>query len=348
MSSIGNALAAVLKAQRGDFNHRFKLAQQQYRALTAEAWYAFIADTLNPVAEIIAAHNEDAVSEVINVLYDQALPLVAKQWLGSAPREPVLAACYKQLLAMLAPVLVREPERVSAALLNALHQLCALDSHSPNSPNRAREWTQRMAAILKPVAASASVEQTLALGRVIAWRVGLAALREAALRDAPTLPADWVRQALDIPFTPDATLWDTLNRNPAMRAEEKEPPRQPEWLGWTGGFRGLGKSGGPFAALPSIGLAGGRLAASDGNHTWWLAADGYGQQAVRMGAAADWPLEAGTPVKVSESGAITLAGKTHSFAELETARGALWHSGILAVVLRTSYQVALLRCPQPR
>lgn len=338
---IGNALTAVLKARRSDFNQRFKLAQQQYRTLTAEAWHAFVRDTLNPVAEIIAAHDDAAVAEVISVLYDQALPLVAKQWLGSAPREPVLAACYKQLLATLAPALAREPERVSAALLNALHQLCALNTQ------RAQDWTQRMVAILKPVAASVTVEQTLALGRVIAWRVGLAALREAALRDAPTLPADWVRQALDIPFTPDAALWSTLNRNPAMRAEEKEPPRQPEWLGWTGGFRGLGKSGGPFAALPSIGLAGGRLAAGDGNHTWWLAADGYGQQAVRMGAAADWPLEAGTPVKVSESGAITLAGKTHSFAELEIARGALWHSGILAVVLRTSYQVALLRCPQP-
>ena len=341
MSSIGNALATVLKAQRGDFNQRFKLAQQQYRALTAEAWYAFIADTLNPVAEIIAAHNEDAVSEVINVLYDQALPLVAKQWLGSAPREPVLAACYKQLLAMLAPVLVREPERVSAALLNALHQLCALD------PQQAQEWTKRFAAIVKGAAAAPDVEHVLALGRVLAWRVGLAAQREAALRAAPHLPQAWMQQALDLPATPTAQLWDTLAKEPALRADETRPPAKPEWLGWAGGFRGLGRSGGPFVALPSIGLAGGRLAASDGVHTWWLAADGYGQQVVRMGAAEDWPLTSATPVKVSESGAITRADKTHGFPELETARGAVWHGGILAVVLRTSYQVALLRCPQP-
>ena len=100
--------------------------------------------------------------------------------------------------------------------------------------------------------------------------------------------------------------------------------------------------------LPNLGLAGGRLAASDGQHTWWVAADGYGQQCVRMGAASEWPLESAdksAASKVSEAGAIVLAGRSHPFPELETARDAVWHNGILAVVLRTSYQVALLRCP---
>lgn len=339
-TAISTALASVLKARRADFNQRFLAAQQQQRTLTAEVWHAFLRETLSPVAEIVAAHDASAVDGVIDVLYDQALPLVAKQWLGPAPRDAVFAACYKQLLAALAPLLVREPERVSGALLNALHQLCTIDGA------RAREWTQRMAAILKPAATSATVEQALALGRVIAWRVGLASQREMALRDASSLPADWTRAALDLPFTPDAGLWNTLAQQPAMRAEEKEPPKQPEWLGWCGGFRGLG---GPFAALPAVGFAGGRLAASDGQHTWWLAADGYGQQCVRMGAASEWPLEsAGKDVaaKVGAGGFVVMAGRTHPFPELETAHDAVWQGGILAVVLRTSYQVALLRCPR--
>lgn len=332
--AVSHALASVLKARRTDFNQRFIAAQQQQRALTADAWHAFLRDTLSPVAEIIAAQDAAAVDGVINVLYDQALPLVAKQWLGPAPRDAVFASCYKQLL------VAREPERVSGALLNALHQLCTLDGA------RAKAWTQRMAAILKPVAATATVEQALALGRVIAWRVGLASQREAALRDAPALPADWMRTALDLSFTPNAALWNTLVQQPALRAEEKEPPKKPEWLGWCGGFRGLG---GPFASLPAVGLAGGRLAASDGQHTWWLAADGYGQQCVRMGAATEWPLEAAdksVAAKVSEGGFMVMAGRTHPFPELETAHDAVWQGGILAVVLRTSYQVALLRCPQ--
>ena len=245
-----------------------------------------------------------------------------------------------RLVAALAPLVAREPERMSGAVLNALHQLCAMDGA------RAKEWTQRVAAILKPVATFATVDQALALGRVIAWRVGLASQREVALREAPALPPDWTRAALDLPFTPDAGLWSALAQNPAMRAEEKMPPIKPEWLGWCGSFRGLG---GPFAMLPNLGLAGGRLAASDGQHTWWVAADGYGQQCVRMGAASEWPLESAdksAASKVSEAGAIVLAGRSHPFPELETARDAVWHNGILAVVLRTSYQVALLRCPK--
>lgn len=337
-SVVSSALAAVLKAGRADFNQRFKSAQQQYRTLTVEDWQAFIRDTLSPVAEIVAAQDESAVADVVSVLYDQALPLVAKQWLGPTPRDPVFATCYKQLLAALAPLLAREPQRVSGGLLNALYQLCALDAV------RAREWTQRMSAIVKPLATTITVDEALALGRVVAWRVGMASQRGVALRDGPSLPADWVKLALDVPFTPDAALWSALRKNPAQRAEEKAPPAKPEWLSWCGGFRGLG---GPFAALPAVGMAGGHLAASDGQATWCIAADGYGQQTVRMGSAADWPLNEGFVVKATPQGAINVTGKVYAFPELETAHTAVWHEGILAVVLRTSYQVALLRCPPP-
>ena len=150
--AVSSALASVLKARRDEFNQRFLAAQQQHRTLTPEAWHAFLRETLSPVAEIIAAHDAAAVDGVINVLYDQALPLVAKQWLGPAPRDAVFAACYKQLVAALAPLVAREPERMSGAVLNALHQLCAMDGA------RAKEWTQRVAAILKPVATFATVD----------------------------------------------------------------------------------------------------------------------------------------------------------------------------------------------
>jgi hypothetical protein len=38
---------------------------------------------------------------------------------------------------------------------------------------------------------------------------------------------------------------------------------------------------------------------------------------------------------------------SRDFPELESAAGWAWHAGLLAVTLRTSYQVALLRCPMP-
>lgn len=334
---IGAQLAAVLKARRTDFNQRFKLAQQQYRALDAEVWFAFMQDTLDPVAEIIGARDASAAPAVIDALYDQCLPLVAQRWLGREPREPVLAASYRQLLAALAPALMRDPARLSGALLNALYQLCA------GNAQRAQVWTQRLAAVAGKVA---DVDTVLALGRVLAWRTGLPAYREAALRVAPQLPPELMQQALGLERRPDATLWAALAQAPELRADEVGAKRKPEleWLGWSGGFRGLG---GPFAALPAVGVAGGKLAASDGENTWWVAADGYGAQTVRMGSAKDWPFDtmatAATPVRVSADGAVTAGKLSRKFAELETAHAAVALGGIVAVALRTSYQVALLR-----
>jgi len=334
---IGKALAAVLQAKRADFNQRFKLAQQQYRGLEAEAWLAYLHDTLSPVAEIVAAHDEAAVPAVIEVLYEQALPLVAQRWLGKEPREPVLAASYKQLLAALASALARDPGRLSGALLNALYQLCQSDVQ------RARVWTQRLADI---GAGHNDADAVLALGRLLAWRVGLPAYREAALQAGPGLPPEWAQQALGLSAPPDAALWQMLAHSPTLRADEvhNEPVSGLEWLSWSGGYRGLG---GPFTMQPLVGIAADKLAASDGEYTWWLAADGYGTQIVRMGMAADWPLDTmSASAKVGADGTVAAGKHSRKFAELETARSATWHAGIVAVTLRTSYQVALLRCPQ--
>lgn len=338
---IGKPLAGALKAARADFNQRFRLAQQQYRGLAAEDWLAFVRDTLNPVAEIVAAHDETAVPAVIDVLYDQGLPLVARHWLGGQPREPVLAACYKQLLAALAPALARDPRRVSGALLNALYQLCQ------GNTARAQDWTRRLTAI---AAKSSDVDALLALGRVLAWRVGLPTYRAAALRAGPDLPPAWAQQALDLPLLPDAAMWQALAATPTLRADEIGGKRaaQLEWLGWCGGYRGLGESGGVFSVQPQIGIAANRLAASDGESTWWLAADGYGVQLVRMGGAADWPLNpAPSGAKAGADGTVTVGNQSCKFAELETAHAAVVYAGIVAVTLRTSYQVALLRCQPP-
>lgn len=344
---IGKALTAVLQARRADFNQLFRRAQQQYRGLEAETWFAFVRDTLNPLAEIIASRDEAAVSAVIEVLYEQSLPLVAQQWLGAKARIPELAGGYTRLLAALAPALTRDPARVSGALLNALYQLGQSD------PQRARQWAEKLAAIVtsradSDIANIANIDAVLALGRLLAWRTGLPSHREAALREGPRLPTEWARQALDLPRAPEPALWQALARSPTMRADEFGAARAPnlEWLGRCGGYRGLG---GPFAALPVIGMAGGRLAASDGESTWWLAADGYGTQAVRMGARGDWPLDTNTPgslpASVTAEGKLSVGQYSGKWVELETANAAVWHAGVVAVTLRTSYQVALLRGP---
>jgi hypothetical protein len=327
---IGRALAAALRAGRAQFNQRFRSAQQQYRGLEAEDWLAWLKATLDPVAERVAAADAAAVAAVVDTLYDQALPLVAKRWLGGEAREPVFDGAYRDLLVALAPALARDPARLSASLVNALHQLCRDD------PRRARLWADRLAQL---GAGLADVDAVLALGRVLAWRRGWPAQRAAALAAAPRLPPALVQQALDLSEPPGPELWTALAAAPTLRADEvgTAAAREPGWLGWSGGFRGLG---GPFKRLPTVGLAGGGLAATDGADTWRIMGDGYGTQAVRMGTSADWPVE-------PAAGSDAAGALAREFPELESASGQAWQAGLLAVTLRTSYRVALVRCPRP-
>jgi hypothetical protein len=335
---IGSALAAALAAGRAQFNQRFRAAQQRHRDLDANAWFDWIMDTLDPVVERVAAHDPGAVAQVAEALYEQALPLVATHWLGRQAREPVLAGVYRDLLIALAPALARDPARLSGSLLNALHQLCHDDAQ------RARQWADRLARL---GATCVEVDTVLDLGRVLAWRCGWPAWRKAALRGAPRLPAALAQAALDLPAPPGPSLWVALAASPTLRADEVGTPAAGEisWLGRSGGFRGLG---GPFARMPAVGITAGGLAASDGADTWQLAGDGYGTQAVRMGSATEWPLEgAHAGVQVSGAGTVTAGALKRELPELETATGWAWHAGLLAVTLRTSYQVALVRCPKP-
>lgn len=337
--AISKPLADVLRAGRADFNQRFKLAQQHYRGLATEDWLAYVKGTLGPVADKVAAHDPDSVAPVIDVLYDQGLPLVAQHWLGSQARQPVLAVIYRQLLCALSPALARDPLRLSGSLLNALHQICQHDAR------RARPWADSLAKLAGKIN---DVDVVLALGVVLAWRAGLPAYRAAALQAGAALPPELAQAALSLPQPPAADLWEALKRAPTLKPEEIGVNSTPalEWLGWLGGYRGLG---GPFAKRPQIGVAGGKLAASDGEATWWLAADGYGIQSLRMGRIEDWPLTDGSraPVSVSGDGAITARNHSQKFIELDTAESCVWHGGVLAVTLRTSYQVALLRFPLP-
>jgi hypothetical protein len=336
------ALATVLRAGRSDFNQRFKLAQQQYRALTGEDWQHYLRHTLGPVAAKVRAHDADRVAAVINVLYDQGMPMVAQNWLGAQARVPELAAAYCQLLTALTPALTRDPARVSGALLNALYQISQHDVQS------IKPWADRLAAL---AGALDDTDTVLCLGTVLAWRIGLAAYRAAALQAAAALPPPLVQAALALPQPPAAALWQALQRAPTLRPDEVgvEGLAKMNWLGWCGGFRGLG---GPFAQMPVIGIAGNKLAASDGEHTWWLAADGYGLQCVRMGRAADWSLQRSSqtgsePVQVSAAGEVRARTHSETFNELASATACVWHNGILAVTLRTSYQVSLLRFAMP-
>ena len=122
-----------------------------------------------------------------------------------------------EAMAALAPLVAREPERMSGAVLNALHQLCAMDGA------RAKEWTQRVAAILKPVATFATVDQALALGRGVRLHHGQVDEdpRQVEQAGEPRGDEDDVKR-----FDPEHRgIMDGAKKNPGFTAGVRKPYR---------------------------------------------------------------------------------------------------------------------------
>ncbi len=328
---IGPALAGVLRAGRAGFNQRFQDAARA-GGLDGEDFQTWLTGTLDPVAEALAATRRDGLAISLLALYEMGLALVARGWLGPKAREPAIDAGLRTLLTALPQCLAAQPTRFPGALVNALHRL------AQGQPQRALVWAQDLSA-LAPWCDSA--EQALSLGRVLAWRLGLASLRQRALADAQTLPGEPLRLILGLERPPtgeDLARW--LHQPQAMPGESAAP-LVPRLLGWAGGFAGFG---GPFRRPPLVGLDAGRLVAGDGESRVALFGDGYGTEAVQIGGGPVPTPADPSPARVSGAGLLAWNGRRISMPELASARAWQWHQGLLAVALGTSHRVALLRC----
>lgn len=350
--SPNHPLSLALEARREHINARVSTALRGAPGLQAEVVHAFLAGTLAPLAASVHALAPERTPELVERLVEAALPLLARDLLGPRARNPAVGWGW-ELLARWPDLLLAEPVRLARAVSNALYNLGSQPGARP------LEWIERMGA-----AEAGSVETWLELGKVAAWRAGLAHAREGALAAARGLSPAQAGAALGLPIQSNVERDALLDRLSSDRwADPTLPasaPRQPRIVAEIGGFRGLG---GPFIRPPRVVLADGGLVAFDDESAWTVAADRFGASFRRTHlpeAPAVGPAAAGllgklassllgrkvpgteSEVSVSADGAVRWGGQTATLPALAGASSQACDGATLAVTHPSSHALFLV------
>lgn len=264
---ISPPLAEVLAAGRRQFNQRVEETRRRTPGFDAADFASFLQHQLDPLVSAVHTVAPARTAAVALAAYDIALVLCAQGLAGPGARLPLLNNAWRTLLPQLASLIAEQPHDLLGALSNAAVHLGTVEGARP------AEWMERMARLGPGCDTPA---QLLALGKVLAWRAGLAHFRTGALQAASALPEPLQREALRAPEGTALDVWRrTLEATPWAG-----PVPRPD--GWTvGDFTGFG---GRFATPPELRVcAAGLLVRSGGRH-FLAVADACG--AVLMAASA--------------------------------------------------------------
>ena len=265
-AALSDEFAGALRDRRTDFNERFERARHQYPNLEGDDVLSFLRDCVNDVVTEVARAAATAVAPLVSSAYDAALTLCGQKLVGPSGRFPVIEEGWKRVLPAAATLVARDPAQMIPSVSNALHRLATNPGSRPN------DWIESLA---KLAPQCADVETFLRLGQVLAWRAGLAHLREGALAAAGQLPPNIAAAAVGArsgDVWPDVSTRLTRDTwfDPSLTTE---PERGPRIVKEAGAFRGLG---GLFLLPPQIAAASdGWLVNSAGQH-WYLVVDAFG------------------------------------------------------------------------
>ncbi|MBI3273172.1 MAG: hypothetical protein HYZ53_29550 [Planctomycetes bacterium] len=214
---IGGPAATWLAARREELNARFQRALWRFPRLEAERVLALLAELLPPLAgaEERAGEKKErgagasgpgpgaGTEALLSAVYDLVLLHAGRQTL--APRSgaeaaggsvgggtsPALGLLFREVFPAIRSRLLERPLELPAALSNAVENL------GERGPAFAR-------GIARVAACAPGADALLDAGAVLAWRLGEARLRRAALAAAARLPARAALEALGLGDWPDA------------------------------------------------------------------------------------------------------------------------------------------------
>jgi hypothetical protein len=169
-----------LAAQRKELNGRFRLAQRRFPSLDADAVLALCRELLPPLAGPDAA----SAAELLSAVYDLILLHAGRSLLAPGAQSGV-AVLLRETFPALRPLLAARPRHLPGALSNAVENL------GPRGVAFSRGLTTLAAHATRP-------EDLLDAGAVLAWRLGDARLRNAALGIAERLPSPATLAALGL------------------------------------------------------------------------------------------------------------------------------------------------------
>lgn len=263
---VGEPLASVLRSGRDVFNMKFAHARRRFPNLDAAAFSDFLRTTVDPVAREVSLPSQE-LSNFIQVAYDVALELTGEGLVGADAKARAIENAWRTVLPRLKPSVLAAADTALAATSNAIHNLAKARGCRPD------EWI----GVMKLAAPHCEdLGQFLRVGQVVAWRSGMAQLRQGALEEARALPENLQRIVLCTP--PEVAVGEVLARlnrdvwhNPSGPIDAGPAPLRP--VKKVGAFRGLG---GDFVRPPIVAAHDGQLFVRSGEDCWLLIADVFG------------------------------------------------------------------------
>jgi hypothetical protein len=238
-----------LAGQRAALNRRFRLAQRRFPSLDADNVLALCRELLPPLAGPDAA----AGAELLSAVYDLILLHAGRGLLAPGGGHGV-AVLLRETFPALRPLLAARPRQLPGALSNAVENLGACGT----------AFAHGLTALAPHVGRP---EDLLDAGAVLAWRLGDARLRTAALGIADRLPATATLAALGLPDWPVQAaplVVAGLRANGWCRPEELLSPQTVANLAGAPSDR-LDRLRQDLAALPDAAATEWRLAGRLGN-----------------------------------------------------------------------------------
>lgn len=326
----------ALLAQRERVNAVFAQARHFRPDLDGNAFGRVLLDLVAPAADaaIDAGGDADAVTGALVAL---SLDLLGHGVLGPERNNRWVSAGWRALPAM-APALARAPQRLAAAMSNALINL------AQTSGARPEQW---LAGFVELARQTQDTDLLLRAGQALAWRAGMAHFRTEALSLLEGLPAPLAAVALGLPpATAPATLRTTLEQlkfNRWFVPGQNGGARRLRVVARIGGFRGFG---GVFLTPPTVDVVDGALRARIGGRdgeAWTVFADAFGATFHRQPSGGP-PTAASAPAPFSlNKGRIAVPGLPDAtFPALLITTSAAAFEGTLAVTTPLSHAIWLI------
>lgn len=327
-----NSLVAAARLSRGGFD---------------EPWFrAHLESTMAPAVRAVAAFAPDRAFPVADALFTLSVRLWERGVLGPTTRFTAVPLGWNLILPGITSLLARDPRQVAAAIANALYRLSAEPEYRPEF------WIETIARL---GSRCSTVPELLQLGRVIAWRSGMAGLREPALEACEKLPPELAAQALGsdaatLPASRMAGLLEQLRANPWAAPgdpEEREP--QVKMAGRVGAFVGFqGRLTAPPRLLgiePDSQI----LCLTDRESLWRVVADRFGASWERIRSVPDDLIPAAKTTgavfgefRLDRRGAVQWAGAKTDFPMLANWSSCVSCGNVAAVTLPHSHAIHVL------
>jgi hypothetical protein len=335
---IKGAFAQALKNNRDKLNTKFAYARHAYPSLDGEAFKEHLQALVAPIIEAVDRVAPDGVEHCLLALYDFSLDLIGKGMLGAETRYPALMRGWHQLFAQFPHLLAADPATFAGAVSNALYNL------SINQNTRPDFWINEM---LRIGNACTGVQAFLEVGKIVAWRSGMAHYRDGALDSCLAIDPQLALEALCIREGEKASIEvivEKLRRDPWLSpwvaASEAQNNKRLKIASVVGAFRGFG---GLFISPPEVMLSDGDFYVFDNDNCWLMTADLFGATLHRYGAKIPNPDKWNQSGFTFDKGGMVKTGSQQlTFPELQMPSSFAANENTLAVTVPISFGVYLV------